>query len=196
MSVVSVIIQVAWALISIPFTVILFVYAGRVADQAFPTMATPTPAIFVIIVLIGLCVVILFTLLLRFEVICCGQRYVGLAVIIASLIVQDLAIAFYGSFGSEAGRNDVLAKIKTYTDGHPGDELSEWVYKNYFDPKNENWFLDYVDDRTRVVARLLFGFGIAWFVIHTVAFYLYIIPLGRADASQNDTPTLTSRLDG
>jgi hypothetical protein len=175
-----IVLQVLWLLISIPFAIILGVYGSRAADTGFPHMATAAPAAYQFVILGLLILVVLISLLLRFGMICCSTRGIGLCVVLASLVIENLAIAFYGAYGTKTAEVNALTAISTYVTEHPltsGDKYTIWWAEWLRDHAGKpDAVTDYVDDRTITPAKLAFGFGLTWFILHTVVFYLIILP--------------------
>jgi hypothetical protein len=178
LEVLPLIIQGLWIAIAIPLVVILIIYGMRVADYGFPVMVSPAPAAYVFVILSLLIIVIFVSLLLRFDCVCCSTRAVGLCVVLASLVIENLAIAYYGADGGDMAKWHAVGSIGNYTRDHPSpdpytDWWGKWVFTHLGD---KDAIPNYIEDRTVTPARLVFGFTLTWFVLHTVVFYLIILP--------------------
>jgi hypothetical protein len=172
----ALVLQVLWIVVSIPLFIVLAVYGSRAADFAFPVMATAAPAAYMFVILGLLALVILFSLLLRFDCICCPTRGIGLTVVLASLVIENLAIAFYGAYGSEMAEAHVRKAIGDYCAANPSDQYTIWWGEYILKNGGQSAIQPYVDDRTITPAKLVFGFALTWFILHTVVFYLIILP--------------------
>jgi hypothetical protein len=173
---VEVIFQVLWLIISIPFLIILIVYGAMSVEHGFSVMATAGPAAFIFVILVLFILVTIITILLRFNLLCFSVRGIGLAVVIVSLVIENLALIFYGKYSSDSEAAQARVNIGLYVLHHNDDYTKFWttfLLENLNDPDAA---ASYVKNRTITPARLVLGFGLTWFVIHITAFYLLIMP--------------------
>jgi hypothetical protein len=163
--------------VSLPFFIILVVYAYRASNPVFIHMASWSPAPFLISMTILLALVIVGSVVIRFNLTRGSVRGIGLVVMAASLILQDLSIAFYAHYSSRLERAQLVAKMASYANRHMNKYTAWWagyLVKHLDNPIGAEWA--FVNDRTLNPARLGLGFGLPWFVIHMRALYLLIFP--------------------
>jgi hypothetical protein len=168
--------QVLWVVVTIPFLVILIVYGLRTVEHGFARMATSGPAVYSFMILSLVALVALTSLLLRFNLICVPLRGIGLAALIAALVVDNLSIAFYGKYSSKAEEVQAFGNMAQYCATHVNKDSIWWITYLAQHAGDPSAGLAYVEDRTVTPAKIEFGPGLTGFMIHCIAFYLLIIP--------------------